>query len=184
MRRDTTPKEYAEQFEVRLMEFIEIQFGTRAEFIDEELERLYLEIDQLQGGDDPEYMFKGLYHIAQKFGLTRYINANKRKIEFLKGLSSQPIENSKDSFENQAFPDYKGCLKMTPTEAVELIRALHTAGCLKVSLSETYDIFSTLIGIEINGKKISGNIKERVTPYFLEKLIEGWDDFISSKKAF
>lgn len=171
-----TPKEYAKRFEANAKFYIETEYGTKEQYIENERYILLRQIRELsllpKIRMEPSAFIHPVSKIIDTIGKQKYINANHRKLEFLESLRDESNSSVPNSFHKT--------LNMKPTEAVELIRAMEKAGFLDTKLNVMYEIFGKLIGKEINGKRISADIKNRVYPHAIKKLNNGFDEFVNS----
>lgn len=165
-----TPQEYIENFESKVDEYINEYFGTRQEFIKNEIEFLYQEkeyIKHLSGNEEFQYIH--LEKEANEIGYDKFMNLRQRKIEF---LESQLGHVNIEQFEGQMKFE-------TQTDLVELAQALVAN---KNWTGHRKDLVTILTFLskskEINDKKIVEKIKARINGHTLipqlHNALEDW----------
>ncbi|AVI51229.1 hypothetical protein C5O00_08595 [Pukyongia salina] len=172
-----TPQEYPQKFEFELQRYINEYYGDRYEFIMNLLNRLeevylYTLLGE-EGSEVGPIRAKEIQDAENEIGHPhKFANMQQRKIDFLKS----ELAKIKDENVQPLQLGINGCLKMTKTETVELIRALDSASCLNVNLKTMYEIFGLMIGEKIDGDKISAKVKERHNTLFIDRLKTSFHD--------
>ena len=169
-----TPEQYKERFEERVEKFVE-NFGTRREFVEDQIELIKEEIDYIERldvyiVDSGEYRSLAFEKLIGEIGRDRYYGASRRKIEFLnEQLTGAPN-----------LINFEGRLSFKhDRELVELAHTLYRNGNWKGDRIDLIRILSYLSKRKINkSDKIVDALKNRSGgPIFLYKLSEAYEEW-------